>query len=162
MTRTKIDCRTMPSDANCTLTISGEPEEVLPVAAHHAVSSHGHAESPQMIDQLRGALADDTPTQAGAFVQLIDCQTERPDEWDAIVERWAKAIGEERTARWSMVGADCDVVGHFVGVVEFPDHASAMANSAHPATGRFLAELTRICTAPPTFRNLDVRHANSY
>lgn len=159
MTRKTIDCRTAPSDSGCTLTISGEPHEVLPVAAQHAITAHGHTDSPDLVDALRGALVDDIPTRVGAFVQLVDFATERPDEWDGLVSRWIAAIGDERTTRWSLVGADRDRAGRYVGIVEFADYDSAMANSDHPATGKFLAELESICTEPPSFRNLDVRAA---
>ena len=44
MARKTIDCRMLPSDTNCTVTISGEEDEVLEVAAAHAVSAHGHTD----------------------------------------------------------------------------------------------------------------------
>ena len=162
MTRKTIDCRTQPSDSGCTLTISGEPDEVLPVAAHHAVTVHGHAESPELTEQLRGALADDTTSKPGAFIQLIDFASDRPDEWDAIVRRWEAAIGPDRTARWSLVVTDRDRPGHYLGIVEFPSYDAAMANSDHPATGKFVSELSAICNGEPAFRNLDVRFAYSH
>jgi hypothetical protein len=37
-----------------------------------------------------------------------------------------------------------------------------MANSGHPATSAFLAELTKICDDEPTFRNLTVLRARPY
>jgi hypothetical protein len=59
MTRKVADCRTMPSDSNCTLTISGEPDEVLAAATQHAVSVHGHTDGPELREQIRGMLADE-------------------------------------------------------------------------------------------------------
>ena len=41
-------------------------------------------------------------------------------------------------------------------MVEFPDHGAAVANSDHPATAKFAAELRAACSQDPTFRNLDV------
>ena len=41
MGRKVSDCRDMPSDAGCTLTIAGEEEEVVRAAAEHGVSVHG-------------------------------------------------------------------------------------------------------------------------
>jgi hypothetical protein len=55
-TRKTIDCRLMPSDSNCSLTISGTEDEVLKAAAEHAVSSHGHKAGPELTEALRGAL----------------------------------------------------------------------------------------------------------
>jgi predicted small metal-binding protein len=64
MTRKMIDCRTMPSEIGCTLTIAGEPEEVLDAAAAHAVDKHGHDNTPELRDALRGALTDAEPAMA--------------------------------------------------------------------------------------------------
>ena len=57
MTRKNIDCRTAPNDVGCTLAISGEPDELVSAAAQHAVAVHGHADSPELREQLRGLLA---------------------------------------------------------------------------------------------------------
>ncbi|MER7815015.1 DUF1059 domain-containing protein [Streptomyces sp. NPDC096153] len=59
MTRKVADCRKFPSETDCTLTISGEEDEVLRAATDHAVSVHGHAESPELREQIRGMLEDE-------------------------------------------------------------------------------------------------------
>jgi hypothetical protein len=64
MARKMIDCRTMPSDLNCTLTIAGEEEDVLDAATLHAADKHGHANSPELREQLRGGLTDAEPALA--------------------------------------------------------------------------------------------------
>jgi predicted small metal-binding protein len=64
MARKMIDCRTMPSDIGCTLTIAGEEDEVLDAAAMHAVAKHGHANTPELREQLRGGLTDAEPALA--------------------------------------------------------------------------------------------------
>ena len=53
-----IDCRLMPSEQNCSLAISGRENEVLEIARHHAVTVHGHADTPELKEQLRGTLRD--------------------------------------------------------------------------------------------------------
>ncbi|MFC5180813.1 DUF1059 domain-containing protein [Actinomadura harenae] len=62
--RKVADCRQFPSDINCTLTISGEEDEVLRAATEHAVSAHGHTDSPELREQLRGMLKDEVPQHA--------------------------------------------------------------------------------------------------
>ncbi|MBV9440406.1 MAG: DUF1059 domain-containing protein [Candidatus Eremiobacteraeota bacterium] len=57
--RKYIDCREFPSEKNCTLKISGTEEEVLTAAAQHAISAHGHTESAELREALRGALRDE-------------------------------------------------------------------------------------------------------
>ncbi|HEY0506823.1 MAG TPA: DUF1059 domain-containing protein [Blastococcus sp.] len=64
MARKMVDCRTMPSEINCTLTIAGEAEEVLDAAMAHAVAKHGHEDTPELREQLRGALVDAEPAMA--------------------------------------------------------------------------------------------------
>ena len=57
--RKMIDCRRMPSERNCSITIAGSEEEVLDVAVRHAVEEHGHTDTPELREQLRGALTDE-------------------------------------------------------------------------------------------------------
>jgi hypothetical protein len=163
MTRKILDCRTTPNDVGCTLAISGEPDELVAAAAQHAVTVHRHADAPELREQLRGLLADEPGASTpGAFVQLIEFDTDRIAEWDAIVGRWAEAIGAQRTVRWSILGTDRDRPGHHVAMVEFPGYTEAMANSGHPATEAFLKELQAICDDEPRFRNLDTRRVQAY
>ena len=53
MARVMADCRRWPSDSNCSLTIIGEEEEVVEAAAQHAVSVHGHEDTPELREQTR-------------------------------------------------------------------------------------------------------------
>ncbi|MER7624621.1 DUF1059 domain-containing protein [Streptomyces sp. NPDC126503] len=59
MTRKVADCRRTPSVMNCTLTISGEEEEVVRAAAEHAVSVHGHPDSLELRAEIRAGLEDE-------------------------------------------------------------------------------------------------------
>jgi predicted small metal-binding protein len=61
MARKMIDCRTMPSEIGCTLTIAGEEQEVLDAAVVHAVDKHGHENTPELREQLRGGLTEAEP-----------------------------------------------------------------------------------------------------
>ncbi len=56
MSRVIADCRTMPSDINCTLTIAGEEAEVIDAAMDHAVAKHGHQDTPALREDLRRSL----------------------------------------------------------------------------------------------------------
>jgi Protein of unknown function (DUF1059) len=163
MTRRTIDCGTVPNDVGCTLAISGERDELVAAATQHAVTVHGHADTPELREQLSGLLTDEPALSApGAFIQLIEFDTDRIAEWDAIIDRWAAAIGAQRTVRWSILGTDRDRPGRHVALVEFPGYAEAMANSRHPATGAFLKELQSMSSSEPQFRNLDVGSTQTY
>ena len=58
-TRKVADCRRFPSDSNCSLTITGTEDEVLKAATEHAVSSHGHKDTPELRNQVRAMLEDE-------------------------------------------------------------------------------------------------------
>jgi len=58
-TRKMADCRQFPSEKNCTLTISGTEDEVLEVAVQHAVTAHGHKNTPELRNQIRSMLKDE-------------------------------------------------------------------------------------------------------
>ena len=64
MSRKVADCRRMPSESGCTLTISGEEEEVVRAAAEHAVSVHGHEDTPELRDEVRSMLEDEVAAPA--------------------------------------------------------------------------------------------------
>ena len=57
--RKVADCRQMPSENNCSLTISGTEDEVLRVAVWHAVNDHGHKDTPELREQVRSMLLDE-------------------------------------------------------------------------------------------------------
>ncbi|PIR59298.1 MAG: DUF1059 domain-containing protein, partial [Candidatus Pacebacteria bacterium CG10_big_fil_rev_8_21_14_0_10_56_10] len=44
--RKMIDCRQMPSEANCQLTMMGPEDDLLDAAVDHAVNKHGHQRRP--------------------------------------------------------------------------------------------------------------------
>ncbi len=163
MTRKTIDCRAVPDDVGCTLALSGEPGELVTAAAQHAVAVHGHTDAPELRGLL-SSLVTDEPAVSGpeAFVQLIEFDTDRITEWGAIIDRWAAAIGAQRTVRWAILGTDRDRPGRYVAMVEFPGYAEAMANSGHLATQAFRNELQSISSSEPQFRNLDVRSVHPY
>jgi hypothetical protein len=64
MGRKMIDCRKVPSEIGCTLTIAGGEEEVLEAAAAHAVAKHGHQDTPELRVMLRSGLEDAEPALA--------------------------------------------------------------------------------------------------
>ena len=154
-----MDCRTVPSENNCTVVISGAEDEVLELAAAHAVASHGHTDDAELRDTLRGILRDEQEVQAeeGSFVQLIEFHTRDLDRVRSLGERWRDAIGKEATARWALITADRDRPDTFVQLVGFPDYASAMRNSEHQVTSELAKDLQEATDGETSFRNLDVR-----
>ncbi|HLW38137.1 MAG TPA: DUF1059 domain-containing protein [Candidatus Eremiobacteraceae bacterium] len=58
-TRKVADCRRFPSEKNCSLTIAGTEEEVIVAATQHAVTSHGHKDTPELRQQVKSMLEDE-------------------------------------------------------------------------------------------------------
>lgn len=56
MARMMADCRRFPSETNCSLVIIGDEEEVARAAAGHAVAVHGHEDTPDFREEVRGML----------------------------------------------------------------------------------------------------------
>jgi len=54
-----VDCRLFPSEIKCSLMISGTEDEVLETAIHHAITRHGHKNSPELRTQIKGMMEDE-------------------------------------------------------------------------------------------------------
>jgi len=59
MARKIVDCRDVPNEKGCTLTISGEEDEVLRAAVMHAVDVHGHTDTAEFRKLVRSSLHDE-------------------------------------------------------------------------------------------------------
>ena len=164
MSRMTIDCRSIPSESGCSLSISGEEDEVMRAATAHAVDVHGHTDGDELRAGLRAGLVPETPALVlaeGSFVQVIEFRTGRLAEFQQIEDRWRDEIGADRTARWAITGADRNAPDRYLQVVGFPDHESAMANSKNPVTGRFAEQLGAVCDGEAVFHDLDVRRVHA-
>lgn len=60
--RYRVSCRDYPSESGCTLTLSGQEEEVVRAAVLHAVDAHGHQETPELWEMIRSALREERGT----------------------------------------------------------------------------------------------------
>jgi hypothetical protein len=59
-TRKVIDCRQFPAEKPCSIAISGTEDEVVSLAVLHAGTVHGHADTPELREQIRSMLQDDS------------------------------------------------------------------------------------------------------
>jgi hypothetical protein len=60
MSQRKIaDCRKMPSESNCSVTIAGTEAEVLPLAIHHMTTVHKHEDTPEFREEVRASLENE-------------------------------------------------------------------------------------------------------
>lgn len=165
MSRMTIDCRSVPSESDCGLSISGEEDEVMRAATAHAVDVHGHTDGEELRAALRASLVPDVAPLTlaeGAFVQVIEFRTSRLPEFHEIGDRWHDEIGADRTARWGITAADRKGPDRYMQIVGFPDYESAMVNSKHPATSRFAEQLGAVCEGEAVFHDLDVRRVQAF
>jgi hypothetical protein len=65
-TRKVIDCRRFPAEKPCSIAISGTEEDVVTLAVLHATTVHGHADSPELRQQIRSMLEDDAAAASEA------------------------------------------------------------------------------------------------
>jgi len=61
MSRKYIDCREMPSENNCDLAMAGSDEHIVDAAVTHAVTAHGHEDTPELREQVKQMLKDEVP-----------------------------------------------------------------------------------------------------
>lgn len=90
------------------------------------------------------------------FMQIIEYETDRPDELEPLFDEWATATEGKRTVSRDTRTHDRENPAHFVEIVEFPSYEAAMLNNDLPETQHFAEELQARCTSGPRFMNLDV------
>jgi len=65
MARMMADCRRFPSDSQCSLVIIGDEDEVMRAGMDHAVSVHGHEDTPETRETLHSLLEPADAYQPG-------------------------------------------------------------------------------------------------
>jgi quinol monooxygenase YgiN len=108
---------------------------------------------------MAGGRAGTQPTEVieMSFVQVIEYDTDRPDEVRALSEEWGQHQLSNAPARMT-VAEDRERPGHFVMVAEFDSYDQAMAHSAQPETGAYADRMRRLAKNEPRFVNLEVAH----
>jgi hypothetical protein len=91
-----------------------------------------------------------------AYIQLVEYETDRPEEINANMRAAMDSdTGEPSFTRLAHT-QDRDNPRRYVTIVEFPSYEEAMANSARPETDQMAKQLAALCTSGPSFHNLDV------
>jgi hypothetical protein len=94
------------------------------------------------------------------FIQTITIVTDDIEEVESQLVAWIAATAGRHTVQRVTLTADHDRPKTYVQIVEFPTSEAAMENSLLPETHALAGRLARLCTAPPIFQNLDVRHVD--
>ena len=90
------------------------------------------------------------------FVQIMELDTAKIDEIDALGRELAAALGSEFKARKATTAEDRERRGHYYIIVEFDSYEEAMQNSENPQTAQYSERQASLLDGPPVFRNLDV------
>ena len=90
------------------------------------------------------------------FVQVIEYDTSKFDEMQAIGSEWEAAAGDDSKARRRVLCQDRDRPGHYVNIVFFDSYEEAMENSNLPLTQEYSGRMMALTDGQPTFHNLDV------
>jgi len=91
------------------------------------------------------------------FIQIIEYETDRPDEMWALGEARMAEMGDPPPGFRLTISRDRDRSNRFTTIVEFPSYEVAMENSEDPDTDAFARRMAALCTDGPHFRNLDVK-----
>ncbi|MEV6103412.1 hypothetical protein AB0M28_01695 [Streptomyces sp. NPDC051940] len=92
------------------------------------------------------------------FIQIIDYETDRIDEMQALGERFRKEReGTPGGPRRITSLKDRDKPNRYLTVVEFESYDEAMRNNGLPEVQEFAAQMTALCSSPPVFTNCDLR-----
>ncbi|GGS01926.1 hypothetical protein GCM10010169_53370 [Micromonospora fulviviridis] len=89
------------------------------------------------------------------FVQVVEYQTDRPDEVRRLSEEWTREHPSPGPARVTFA-EDRERPGHFVIVAEFDSYEQAMAHSGRPQTGEYAERIRQLASGEPRYLNLDV------
>ena len=90
------------------------------------------------------------------FVQIIQFQTTKPDDVEALVGEWRAKTEGKRTAQRGTFTRHRDRPDTYVQIVEFPSYEAAVANSELPETAQLAEKLRGLCDGDIVFHNLDV------
>jgi hypothetical protein len=91
------------------------------------------------------------------FVQIVDFETDRFDEMQAVAEEADKRMaGRAGGPTHRLVLRDRNKPGHVLVVIEFNSYEDAMRNSQDPETTKMAEQMAALCTRPPSFTDCDV------
>jgi hypothetical protein len=91
------------------------------------------------------------------FIQIIEYETDRPDELRALGEANMAERPEAPPGFRLHVTRDRDRPNRYFTIVEFPSYGEAMENSGRSETDAFAQQMAALCTRGPVYYNLDVQ-----
>jgi hypothetical protein len=90
------------------------------------------------------------------YVQIIECESSRIGEMQALSEKMREERGEGAVQFTRTITEDRARPGHYVIFVEFDSYEDAVRNSEDPVTRKYGAQMGALLSGEPTFYDLDV------
>jgi hypothetical protein len=90
------------------------------------------------------------------FVQIMEFDSSKIGEVDALGRELAAAMGDRFKPKRAITTEDRDRPGHCFVIVEFDSYEEAMENSEDPTTAEYSRKMGALVDGPPTFHNLDI------
>lgn len=92
------------------------------------------------------------------FVQIIEYQTSRIEEIEAVGREFREQTAKESGAKplRGTITADTERPGYYLSLIEFESAEAATEASNRPQTQEFFGRLSALMDGPPKFYNLDV------
>ena len=164
MSRMTIDCRSVPSESGCSLTISGEEDEVMRAATAHAIDVHGHTDGEELRAGLRASLVPEAAalTRRRGRVRAGDRVPHDPTA--RVPGDRGPLAGRDRRRPDRALG------GHRRGPQRpgplptdrgFPGPRVGDGQLEAPRDGRFAEQLGALCEGEAVFHDLDVRRVQA-
>jgi quinol monooxygenase YgiN len=91
-----------------------------------------------------------------AFVQIIEFETDKLDEFRRLQDEMRQSSGGEARFTNGVVAQDRDKPNSYVVMVEFPSYEAAQANNNDPRTQELAKKMSALASTKTTFHNLDV------
>lgn len=91
-----------------------------------------------------------------AFVQIMEIETDRPDDVLAAAAAWFEATEGKRTLRRSITCRDRTDANRIVVIAMFDSYESAMENSNLEETQELATRIGEMVRIPVEFRDLDI------
>lgn len=94
----------------------------------------------------------------GGFVQIIEYETDKPEEMKALRNEMQDDMGEAAPNFGRLVVTqDRDNPRRYLIIVEFPSYEEAMANSNRPEVDAMAQKMNALTKGGAKYHNLDVR-----
>jgi hypothetical protein len=91
-----------------------------------------------------------------SFVQIVEFNTSRFEEIQALEDEWRKKTAGKRASARITVCKDRDRDDRYLVIAEFPSYEEAMRNSDLPETDETSRRMAELAAGPVGFTNLDV------